>query len=455
VINLEEKAYSSIPRILVKPPGPKVKSLVEEELKYYAPGYSGIYYKIPMAFDEAKGAIVKDLDGNIYIDFTSGVLVCSPGHSHPKVVNAIKNQVEKLQNIYPFCTEARLRLLKKLSEILPKNLKRMFFMSGGAEALEHAMKLAKAYTKKYEFISFFGGFHGKSHGALSLSCLPGSRKGFGPLLYGFLHAPYAYCYRCSFGLEYPSCNLNCVRFLEDLVQYQSTGSIAGLVIEPIQVAFGSVVPPKEFIVEVAKFCKEQGILLMVDEISTGLGRTGKLWGIEHYGVQPDIMTLGKAIGGGIPISVVAAKEEIVNAELWARPYASSTTFGGNPIACAAASAAIEAILEENLIENAAKVGEAMLKRLKEMKEEHELIGDVRGVGLLAGIELVEDQKSKKPAIKETELVLRKALEKGLLIHSAGFENVLRIVPPLCISMELMEKGLEIISEAIKEVEKSI
>ncbi|MEM2897227.1 MAG: aminotransferase class III-fold pyridoxal phosphate-dependent enzyme, partial [Candidatus Bathyarchaeia archaeon] len=259
---------------------------------------------------------------------------------------------------------------------------------------------------------------------------PGSRKGFGPLLPGFLHSPYAYCYRCSFGLEYPDCGLNCVRFLEDIVQYQSTGSIAGLVVEPIQVAFGSVVPPREFMIEIEKFCKEQGILLMIDEISTGLGRTGKLWGIEHYGIQPDVMTLGKAVGGGIPISVVAAKEEIMKAELWARPYASSTTFGGNPIACAAASAAIEAILEENLIENAAKVGEAMLKRLKEMKDEHILIGDVRGIGLLAGIELVKDRKSKKPAVEETELVLRKALEKGLLVHSAGFENVLRLVPPL-------------------------
>lgn len=449
---LEEEA----PKIVVKPPGLKSKRIVKRELMHLAPGYSGAYEKIALVAEEARGSTVKDVDGNVYIDFTAGVSVVNIGHSHPKLVQAVKAEVERLQNVYALTMPTRQKALEKLISILPEGVNRVFFLSGGAEAIEHAIKLAKAATKKFEFISFFGGFHGKSSGAISASCLAGGKRGFGPLLPGFLHAPYAYCYRCSFGLTHPDCGLKCLQYLDELLTFASTGNLAGVIVEPVQGASGCVIPPKGFITGIKELCERNQALMIVDEIFTGFGRTGKLWGIEHYGITPDIMALGKGLGSGIPISAVAAREEIMKTQLWSRPYVYSTTFGGNPISCAAALASMEVLLEERLHENAAKLGQYLTKRLDEMRSHHKLIGNVQSIGLHGGVELVRDQKTKKPASEETALTVKKALEKGLLVIPGGsWDQVVRITPPLCITKELLERGLNILEESISEVEHGL
>lgn len=444
---------NEIPKIIKKPPGPKSASVYEKCARLASPSGSKLAKMFQIAFEEGRGVVLKDLDGNSFLDFSSGVIVTNTGHCHPKVVDAIKKQAEKLLFCYDHAHPAKYNLLEGLNKITPGKRKKIILLNTGAEAIEASIRLAKAYTKKYEFITFFGSFHGRSLGASSLTSSSKANKGFGPLMPGVLRVPYPYCYRCPFKLEYPACNLYCMRCLDDIMYFGSTDNIAGLFVEAIQGPGGCLVPPDDFLPALKKFCDKHHILLIVDEIQTSFGRTGKMFAVEHWNVVPDLLCVGKGIASGLPISAVIAREDIMNTELWARPYAYSTTFGGNPISCAAASATIKVLKTEKLVENAAKIGEYMLKRLNEIKEDHKLMGNVTGKGLLIGIDLVKNNKTKEPATMETMKVVEEAYKNGLLLLTAGWwDNFIKITPPLTINEEQAEIGINILNDALKRVE---
>ena len=446
------------PSIVVKPPGPKSQAIFEKETKHMSSACSAASRFLGVVFEEGKGVTLRDVDGNTFLDFESGIVIMNTGHSHPRVTEAIKAQLDKLVNVYDYATPQRYELLEKLSEITPQQALSVSHMfTTGAEAVEGAIKLAKAHTGKHEFIAFHQAFHGKTAGAVSLTCLPKmSRLGFGPMLPGIIHVPYAYCYRCAFKQEYPNCGLYCVEYMREATELQSTGSLAAVFAEPIQGAGGPVVPPVEFLQELKKFCEEKNALYIDDEILAGFGRSGKIWAIEHSDVVPDVMTIGKGLASGIPTSVVVARKEIMQSETWAQPNVASSTFGGNPVAVAACLASIDVLLKEKLCENAEKVGAYLLERLQEMKTRHRLIGDVRGRGLLIGVELVKDQRTKEPATEESRTFFKRSFEKGVLVGTAGpWSNIVRIAPPLIVTKETVDVGLEILDKALAEVEHEI
>ena len=440
-----------VPNIVVPPPGPKALKAIEKDQKYLSPYNRPYYY--PVVVESAEGCIVRDVDGNEYIDFNSGLVVMNIGHAHPKLLKAVYEQMKKLIHYsytdfyYPYTAD----LAEKLDEIMPWDFpKKYFFANSGAEAVEAAVKCAKWHTKKPRFIGFIGAFHGRTMGAVSFTASkPVQRKYFFPMMPGVTHVPYPYCYRCPFKLEYPDCGYWCVDYIEEWVlkKFVPPEEVAGMLIEPIQGEGGYVVPPDGYFQRLRKLCDKYGILLITDEVQSGMGRTGKWFAIEHWGVAPDIMALGKGIAGGFPLSAIVARAEIMDWE----PGAHCTTFGGNPVSCVAAMTTIEIIKEEKLLENATKQGEFILKYFNDLKEEVELIGDVRGKGLMIGVELVRDRKTKEPADKEAKEVITRSWKKGVLVITCG-DSTLRIAPPLIITRELVEKALEIIGESIKEVD---
>ena len=404
---------------------------------------------------EAHGSIVKDVNGKAYIDFSSAVAVANIGHSHPKVVQAVKEQAERLIHFAgnDFYNELQPKLAQKLVSITPGNsAKKVFFSNSGAESVECAFKLARWHKRRPGMISFLGAFHGRTFGALSLSaCKPAHKAFFHPLVPYVVHVPYPYCYRCSFGLQYPECGLQCVSYLEDVVmESYPMEDFAGLIVEPIQGEAGYIVPPDEFMPRLEKACREHGLLLIVDEVQTGFGRTGRMFACEHYGVEPDILCLSKALAAGLPMGATVARAEVAD---W-QEGAHSNTFGGNLLACAAALANIEVIEEEKLWERAAHLGEHALKRLREFMEESRIVGDVRGKGLMIGVELVRDKTTRARAIKETEQVTVEAFKRGLILLPVG-HNCIRVAPPLNIPNDLLDRGLDILVEAVKVVEKGV
>lgn len=438
------------PKIIITPPGPKALELLVEESDFASPSF--VKHLAKMVWSEGHGALVSDVDGNVYVDFTSGIAVTNVGHSHPKVTRAIQDQAGKLINCYDFPHSLRSRLLRNLCAITPgKFEKQALLLSGGGEAVGAALRLARVHKNAFEILSFHGGFYGRG---LDTAAVTGERKykrGVGPTMPGVLHAPYGYCYRCTFKQEYPSCDFYCVEYIDRVLESESTGSVAALIVEPIQGAGGYVVPPDGYLRRLASFCKERDIIMIVDEIQTGFGRTGKLFCSEYEKVEPDITTLGKGIANGVPMSAVVARKDIMQA--W-RPGEMSSTYGGNPLSCAASLATIEVLLEERLAENAMKVGMQILRRLEEMRSRHELIGDVRGRGLMIGVELVKDRTTKKPAGEEAEEIISRIFRRGVLMVPSGWSNhVLRVAPPLVISAELADKALEILDEEIRVVER--
>jgi 4-aminobutyrate aminotransferase len=407
----------------------------------------------PLVASEAQGAMVKDVDGKVYIDFSSAVAVANVGHNHPEVVKAIKTQAEKLIHFAgnDYYNELQVQLAEKLVSITPGSFgKKVFFSNSGAESVECAFKLARWHTKKPGIISFIGAFHGRTFGALSLSsCKSLHRKFFFPLVPSIVHVPYAYCYRCSFKLEYPKCDLWCTSKVEEVLERtHPQENVAGLIVEPIQGEAGYIVPPKEFLPKLSKICEEKGLLLIVDEVQTGFGRTGKMFACEHYGVQPDILCLAKALAAGIPMGATIAKSKVAN---WTYG-AHSNTFGGNPLACAASLANLDIITKEKLYEKASILGEHAMGRLNDIKDESEIVGDVRGKGLMIGVEFVKDKESKDMAIEETEKIAIEAFKRGLILLPVGY-NCIRIAPPLNISKELLDKGLDILNASVKAVER--
>ncbi len=406
----------------------------------------------PVVLVEGKGALVKDLDGKEYIDCWSGISVVNAGHCNPKVVQAVQEQAGKLVHVcnYVYHTVPIALLAEKLAQIVPGKLQKTFFSNSGAEAVECALKIGRKFTGKHEVIALMCSFHGRTLGTLSVTGQANRRDySMGPYLGDMAFAPAPYCYRCSLGQEYPRCSIQCAKIIEDIINYSTSGNVAEFIAEPVMGEGGIIVPPKEYFTEVKRILDQHGILFIADEVQSGFARTGKMFAIEHYGVTPDIMPLAKGIADGFPLGACITRADIGDAF---EPGDHLSTFGGSPVSCVASLANIDYILEEKLSEQTAKKGEYLMKRLNEIKDDHDIIGEVRGKGLMIGVELVRDHKNKTPADKETSKIRDLCLGKGLLMGSGGVKrNVLRIQPPLVIPKEQMDKVIETLVSCLNRV----
>ncbi|MBN1298393.1 MAG: aspartate aminotransferase family protein [Actinobacteria bacterium] len=440
------KKSGKIPDILITPPGPKSKSWHERAARHMK-GYSNQVKQFPVVWESGQGNTMTDVDGNTYIDFSAGIYCNSTGHCHPKVSEKIKEYSDKLMNCHDFTTPVKTLFLEKLASLLPGSINGIQLYCGGSEAVEAALRAVRVIKGgKYEMFSFWGDWHGKTMASMSLSSL--GNEAFGPRAAGCHLSPTPNCFRCPFKLKYPECGLVCMDILEGTIDNEGTGMQAAVIMELIQGYSGTVVYPDEVYSRISEICKKREMLFVVDEILTGMGRTGKMFCCENFGLVPDVITLGKGVGGGFPVSAFAVKEEYD----WALEKASaSTTYGGNPIACAAGLATLEVIEEENILENVNAVGAHIKKRLFKLKENHSIVGDVRGRGLLLAIDLVKGRGTNEAFVEAGKMVYEKAFSNGLAWIPA--ENILRLAPPLTMTEELADKAIDIIDEAITEVEK--
>jgi 4-aminobutyrate aminotransferase / (S)-3-amino-2-methylpropionate transaminase / 5-aminovalerate transaminase len=431
--------------------GPRSREIVERERRWAAPGMQGFSLYAGLAMAHGRDCTLVDEDGNEYIDFIAGIAVGSIGHCHPHYVESLKRQLERL-TFGSFTTETRARFLELLASITPAGLTRIQMFSGGSEAVEAALRLAHAATGRHEVVGFWGGFHGKTGGVLPLL---GSdfKHHLGPFTPGRHLSPYADCYRCPLRLTYPDCGIACAEYLRDVIRHETAGEIGAIVIEPMQGTAGNVIPPPGFLRAIQSIAKEHGALLLADEMITGFGRTGSMWGADHDGVVPDIMTVGKGVGGGYPLSCVVSTDAITAAKPWSNPSASSSSYGGSPLASAAGLASLEVILKEDLVANAERVGRVMLRRLEELKEKHRCVGEVRGKGLMLGIELVRDRATKAPLDRTvTQALYQECLRRGLAAMT--YAPSVRLNPPLTIREEQALAGLAILDEALGVVARA-
>jgi len=439
----------TVPRIRTALPGPKARQFVARDERVTSPSYTRVY---PLVVARGQGAMLEDVDGNWFLDFNAGIAVCSTGHCHPRVVAAIHRQSSQLLHMSgtDFFYPAECELAEKLTQITPGTFpKKVFFTNSGAEAVEAAFKLARFHTKRQQVIAFLGAFHGRTMGALSLTASKVTqRAGFGPLVPGVTHIGYGDCRRCPYHLTYGSCGIECVATIEESLFHRlmAPDEVAAIFVEPIQGEGGYIVPPPEFHRELKAICEKYGILYVADEVQSGMGRTGRMCAIEHWGVEPDIVCLAKGIASGLPLGAIVARAELMN---WP-PGSHASTFGGNPVACAAALETI-ALLQEGLMENAARVGEFLLTELKTLQTRHPAIGDVRGKGLMLAIELIEPGTDQLPAPDAAERLVQTCFQKGLLLLRCGASAV-RLCPPLVITRQQAETALAIISETLTEME---
>jgi 4-aminobutyrate aminotransferase / (S)-3-amino-2-methylpropionate transaminase / 5-aminovalerate transaminase len=402
----------------------------------------------PVTIESAKGSTVTGEDGKVYTDLFAGISVVNAGHCNPEVIAAAKAQMDKLVHCcsYVYHAPTVADLAEKLAEITPGRLQKSFFGSGGAEANEGAMRLAKQFTKKQEFISLQGSFHGRSLATLSITGNMSRKQGGGPYMTGCSFHPAAYCYRCHYKMSYPACELHCAKDLQKTIQYTTSNNVAAFIAEPVMGEGGVIMPPPGYFQEIKKVLDANSILLFTDEVQCGFGRTGKLFAIEHWGVEPDIMTMAKGIADGFPLSAFIARPEVADSF---RPGDHLSTFGGNPVSCAAALANIAFFQREKLPEKAMEKGTRVIGELKELQKKQPLIGEVRGAGLMIGIELVTD-KARTPAGDAAPKVRAMMREKGFLIGVGGtFGNVLRWQPPLVITSEELTKAVRALDETLK------
>jgi len=423
--------------------------VVSEDEKIISPSTRMPYF--PLVVKRGYGAIIEDIDGNKYIDLLSSAAAVNVGYSHPKVVEAIVNQVKNFIHYTPVYAyhEPLVRLANKLTEITPGDFKkRVAFGLSGSDANDGMIKLARAYTGRSKIISFIRSYHGSTYGALSLSAISlNMRKKIGPLLPEIYHIPYPDCYRCVFGQKEEDCNMECLKQLEIAFEYYiPVDEVAAIIMEPIAGDAGIIVPPKKFVKRIYEICKQNGILFVSEEVQQGFGRTGKWFGIEHFDVVPDAVIIGKSIASGLPLSAIIAREDIMMA--WEAP-AHTFTNGGCSTSCSAALATIDVIEEENLMEHTWKLGEYVKERFKKMQDEYELIGDVRGIGLSIGIDLVKDRNTRERAGEAAAKICYRCWEKGLILTFFA-TNVLRIQPPLVIEKEQIDRAIDIIEESVKE-----
>jgi len=430
-----------------------MSDIIDRARRSIAPSQSNC--EMDFVLSKAKGTVLEDIQGKRYLDFFSGIAVCNVGHCHPKVAGAIKAQVDKSLHAclsgYFFLQQPMIALAEKLKEIGPLKEGKVFFCSSGADTVEGGLKVARLYSKKLGIISYMGSFHGRTLGATSVTASNSKyRRLQTPLLGGVTHVPFPYCYRCAFGKEYPDCDVFCFGFIDrTLESVMFPEDVAAVLIEPIQGEAGYVPPPDEYMHRLRKLCTDRGFLLMMDEIQTGFGRTGKMFACEHTNTVPDIMLMSKAIAAGLPLGAIVARPEIMDTFI---PHTHAGTFNGNPICCSAALASIEVIQGERLVENAAKVGSFIMKRLGEMQDKIPVIGDIRGKGLMVGVELVEDKKSKKPLVEESRKITPEAAKRGLALITTGvYGHVVRIAPALVLTEQEADRGLHIIEEVLKEL----
>jgi len=432
---------AQVPYLRTQLPGPRASQLIATDEQYTSPSYTRVY---PLGVERAYGAVIEDVDGNRFLDFTAGIAVCSTGHCHPRVVAAIQQQAAKLLHMSgtDFYYASQGDLAKKLAQLAPGGgARRVFFTNSGAESVEAAFKLARYHTGRQHMIAFFGAFHGRTMGALSLT---GSkvvqRRGFAPLIPLVSHIDYANPYRSE-----ANCWQDSLSQLEDLFKRTvAPQEVAAIIVEPIQGEGGYIVPPVEFHRELRKLCDKHGILLVADEVQSGMGRTGKMFAMEHFGVAPDIVCLAKGIASGMPLGAIVARADIMD---WG-PGSHASTFGGNPVSCVAALETIK-LLEEELMENARAVGTYLKGRLVELMGRHQLIGDVRGLGLMIGAELVRDRTTKEPASTERDEVVQSCFRKGLLMLGCGM-STLRFCPPLVVTKEQCDTAVGIIDEVLRK-----
>ena len=436
------------PEILTPLPGPRARQLIKLDATFVSPSYTRGY---PLVVEKGEGLWIQDVDGNRFLDFTAGIAVNATGHCHPRVVQAIKEQADKLLHMSgtDFYYTPQIMLAQKLASLASgQNVQRVYFGNSGAEAVEAAFKLARWHTKRELNVAFFGAFHGRTMGALSLTASKTVQKRhYNPLVPGITHIPYAYCYRCAYNLTYPQCNLFCVRWVEDTL-FRTTvppEEVAAIFVEPIQGEGGYIVPPPEFHREFQAIARKYGILYVADEVQSGMGRTGRMFAMEHFGVAPDIMALAKGIASGLPLGAMMASAEIMDWEAGSH----ASTFGGNPLACQAALATIE-LLENELMANARVQGERLLAGLRVLQARFECIGDVRGIGLMVGAELVKDRHTKAPAAEWRGRIVQRSFEKGLLILGCG-QNSIRFCPALTVNADEIDLCLSIFEESLKEV----
>jgi len=434
-----EQVRVDLPVLAGPLPGPRARAVIERDAQFVSPSYTRSY---PLVAAKGEGAIVEDVDGNRFLDFNAGIAVVAAGHCHPEVVRSIQEQAARLIHMSgtDFYYEELAALAQKLSEIAPGEMpRRVSFGNSGAEAIEGAIKLARYATGRDKIIAFLGSFHGRTMGALSLTARKAvQRAGFGPLIPGVTHALYPYCYRCPFGQRPETCDVECVRHIEHtlLKTISPAEETAAIVVEPVQGEGGYIVPPKRFFDELSRVCRENGILLVLDEVQSGMGRTGKMWAAEHFDVVPDIFAVAKGIASGMPLGATVARADLMT---WP-PGAHASTFGGNPVSCAAALTTIR-LLEDSLVENAARSGEYLRARMNSWPSRFPNVGDVRGLGLMIGVELVRNQATKEKAPEIRDRVVELAFQRGLLILGAG-DNTLRICPPLIVTREQCDYALD-------------
>ena len=437
-----------LPSIRTALPGPRAAELIARDHAVLSPSYTRDY---PLVVESASGAMVTDVDGNRFLDMNAGIAVVATGHCHPRVVAAIQAQAAKLIHMSgtDFYYENMVQLAEKLAALAPGDSpRRVFFGNSGAEAMEAAMKLAKYKTGRDKFIAFFGAFHGRTQGALALT---GSktvqRQGFGPLVPGVTHIPYANCYRCAYGKQVETCKVECVRVLEEQLfkTILPAEEVAAIVVEPVQGEGGYVVPPRKFFDELTAVARRHGILLIADEVQCGMGRTGRVFASEHFGFDPDILATAKGIASGLPLSATIARADLMT---WP-PGAHASTFGGNPVAIAASLVTIE-LLEEELLANAVRVGEQMLERLRTWPGRFSRVGDVRGMGLMIGIEFVKDQATRERDPEVRNALVQRMFQKGVLVLGAG-PNSLRLCPPLVLNAEQAAFALDALESALIEL----
>lgn len=444
------KGAEGIPRLITELPGPRSKQMHDNTARYMK-GLSSQVKLFPVCFEEGSGITLTDVDGNKYLDFSSGIYVTSLGHCHPKISEAIAYWAKKLMNAHDFTTPVKEKLLEKMAAILPGKLNAVQLYSDGATAVEAAIRAARAITHKHEFISAYRDFHGKSMGAVSCAQMYRSETfSYGPTrAAGFYMVPRPDPYRPLWKKADGTIDTDVyISFYENFLKEATVGNVAAFVLEPVQGWAGSIFPPDDFFPKLKSLCEKHKILLYDDEVLAGMGRTGEWLTLNHWNVIPDIVTFGKSFGNGFPVTAMVVSEE--NGEALEKISASSS-YGGNPMACAAALASIEVIEEENILENVRSVGGYFMRRMQQMKAEHPIIGDVKGKGFLLGIELVKDKATKEPFAEAGVAVYRKAFKKGLAWIPAG--HILRMSPPLIMDEKYAAMGMDIIEDVISEVEK--
>jgi 4-aminobutyrate aminotransferase len=432
--SVETEVNMKAPYIKVKPPGPVAKAIIEKDQSYTAPAYGRVY---PLVVQEGRGMVVEDVDGNLFLDFMAGIAVASTGHSHPKVVKAIEEQARKFLHICgsDFYYEPMARLCEKLAQLAPgSRQKKVFLTNSGTEAIEAAFKLARYATKRKHAIAFHGAFHGRTMGSLSLTASRASHRAqFSPLVSGVCHVPY--------GIEG-------LGAMEKLFRYEVTpDEVAAIFVEPIQGEGGYIVPPPEYLPMLQDLSRRHGILLIADEIQSGFGRTGRMFACEHWGIEPDILCVAKGIASGMPLGAMIARDEI---STWTRGTHGST-FGGNPVACAAALATIQ-VIEDGLVHNAEQVGGYLKEKLTELQSMHSVIKEVRGLGLMVGVEFAKPDANRMPDPKLRDQVMQTCFEQGLLLLNCG-ESTLRFCPPLIVNREEVNAAVAIFDATIKAVER--